>query len=162
MNIKKSLVIGAVALTISPVASTALSSATVYAHEAEQATIHKKDTQDEIIEEQTNKLPDDKKKEFNELVQSGYFSKTEQVKLLQAYTTENGNFSTRSVKTKAIKKLAKWLAAKVGSKTIADITDYLFGWQDDLQTGAENFLVDHGWNRTVAHWSVKSIMFVLF
>ena len=42
MNIKKSLVIGAVALTISPVASTALSSATVYAHEAEQATIHKK------------------------------------------------------------------------------------------------------------------------
>lgn len=59
-----------------------------------------------------------------------------------------------------IKKIAKWLVAKTGEKTVSDVTNYLFERQDNLEQGAENWLVNHGWNRTKAHWTVKTASFI--
>lgn len=58
------------------------------------------------------------------------------------------------------KKVVRWLTAKAGEKSIADITNYLFEWQDNLEQGAENWLVNHGCNRTASHWTVKTASFI--
>lgn len=62
-----------------------------------------------------------------------------------------------------LKKAAKKFGMKIGEKSIADFTDYLFDWEDNIQGGIESFLVNEwGWNRTAAHWTAKTIMFVAF
>ena len=73
----------------------------------------------------------------------------------------NSSIETKGWKSAAVKKAAKWLAGVIGSKSVADITDYLFEWQDDLEAGCENFLVDEcGWDEDVAHWTVKTASFI--
>ena len=50
----------------------------------------------------------------------------------------------------------------MGQKSIAEISDFLFGWQDDLEAGIAAYLLRNGWNREVANWTAKSIMFIIF
>lgn len=108
-----------------------------------------------------NDLSNSEKIEFDQLAKSGVFSQNDQLTLLQ----EKYN-NTRSIAPKwkiaAIKKLAVFLAAKTGAKSISDITNFLFSWEDDLQEGATEYLVNNGWNHDVAYWTVKSAIFLFF
>ncbi|ARF67779.1 hypothetical protein B7C51_07950 [Paenibacillus larvae subsp. pulvifaciens] len=108
------------------------------------------------------RLTKDKQKEFMEIVKGTNLNYQQQVQLLK--DRENmGQEQEKTLKVSLIKKAAKILAAKLGEKSIADIADYLFDWEDNLQQGIENYLVDKaGWNTTVAHWTAKTIMFILF
>ncbi|MED3352976.1 hypothetical protein P4388_31140 [Bacillus thuringiensis] len=108
----------------------------------------------------------DSQKLFIEIVNGANLPYPQQVQLLQdkdRFIEEENNSSMHTWKTALVKKAAKLLAAKIGSKSVADITDYLFEWEDDLQQGMENYLVYKlGWNKTAAHWTAKSVMFILF
>lgn len=76
-------------------------------------------------------------------------------------SSNNAAYSNKHKKNTDVTRAAKWLAGVIGSKSISDITDYLFKWQDDLEKGCENFLVEQcGWNRTAAHWTVKTASFI--
>lgn len=119
-----------------------------------------------IVDIQTNdlfkKLNKEKQNEFIELAKELNLTYQEQIQFLQEKEASKNQLTARW-KTAIIKKAAKLLAAKIGSKSVADITDYLFEWENDLQTGMENYLVYKlGWNRTAAHWTAKSVMFILF
>lgn len=106
-----------------------------------------------------NDLSDSKKAEFKNLVEGANLSKDEQLQILkEKYTADRQ--PTPRWKSAVVKKVARWLAAKAGEKSIVDITNYLFEWQDNLEQGAENWLVNHGWNRTAAHWTVKTASFI--
>ncbi len=60
-------------------------------------------------------------------------------------------------------KACKMFGVKMAEKSLADFSDFLFEWQGDLQDGIENFLINYwNWNETAAHWTAKSIMFVVF
>ncbi|MEY8736513.1 hypothetical protein AB9M75_04525 [Lactobacillus sp. AN1001] len=66
-------------------------------------------------------------------------------------------------KTWIIKKAAQLLAAKLGSKSAADIANYLTGFEDDLQSGIQSYLTSRcGWNSNAAYWTAKSIIFAVF
>lgn len=106
-----------------------------------------------------NDLSDSKKDEFRSLVKDANLSPDEQLQILKE-KYEADREATPRWKTAVVKKVAKWLAAKAGEKSIADITNYLFEWQDNLEQGAENWLVAHGWNQTAAHWTVKTASFI--
>ncbi|MCY9512239.1 hypothetical protein M5W68_20225 [Paenibacillus larvae] len=108
------------------------------------------------------RLTKDKQKEFMEIVKGTNLNFQQQVQLLKD-RKNMGQEQEKTLKVSLIKKAAKILAAKLGEKSIADIADYLFDWEDNLQQGIENYLVDKaGWNTTVAHWTAKTIMFILF
>ncbi|MDA2566429.1 hypothetical protein PDQ34_21010 [Bacillus cereus] len=109
-----------------------------------------------------NQLNENKKEEFLNIVRESNLSFQEQIQLLQ--DRENSSYeATPRWKAAIIKKAAKLLAAKIGSKSVADITDYLFEWEDNLEQGMQNYLVYKlGWNKTAAHWTAKSVMFILF
>lgn len=60
-------------------------------------------------------------------------------------------------------KAAKIFGVKMSEKSFAEFSNFLFGWQDDLQSGIETFLVNNlHWNRVAAEWTAKTIMFVVF
>lgn len=60
-------------------------------------------------------------------------------------------------------KACKMFGVKMAEKSLVDFSDFLFEWQGDLQDGIENFLINRwNWNETAAHWTAKSIMFVVF
>jgi len=107
-------------------------------------------------------LDSTKKAEFEYIVEGLNLSESEQLQLLKDRSVEQSTVTPRW-KTAIIKKAAALIAAKVGSKTVADITNFLFSWEDDLQMGIEKALIKYGhFNKTVAHWTAKSIMFILF
>lgn len=88
------------------------------------------------------RLIKDKQKEFMEIVKGTNLNYQQQVQLLK--DRENmGQEQEKTLKVSLIKKAAKILAAKLGEKSIADIADYLFDWEDNLQQGIENYLVDN-------------------
>ena len=66
------------------------------------------------------------------------------------------------VSSTVIRKAASLLAKKMGQKSIAEISDFLFGWQDDLEAGIAAYLLRNGWNRDVTNWTAKSIIFIIF
>lgn len=67
------------------------------------------------------------------------------------------------ITTNRLKKCAKKFGLKMGETSLADFTDYLFDWEDNLEYGIERFLITKwGWNKVVAHWASKTIMFVAF
>ena len=107
-----------------------------------------------------NQLPADKKIQFNELVNALSLTEDKQLELLQQYKQEHPRRVRRGVKSAVIKKVARFLAGKLGQKSLVEVTNYLFEWQDNLEAGAENYLVKHGWNRTTAHWTVKTASFI--
>ncbi|RMC42718.1 hypothetical protein F5ESL0233_00560 [Lactobacillus sp. ESL0233] len=79
---------------------------------------------------------------------------------------EDGIVLTRGAKTALTKKLAKKLLEAVGkritNKDLKDVLIFLTSWDDDLQAAATNWLVTkYHWNKDVAYWTVKSILFVL-
>jgi hypothetical protein len=60
-------------------------------------------------------------------------------------------------------KACKMFGVKMAEKSLADFTDFLFEWQGNLQDGIENFLITRwNWNETAAHWTAKTIMFIVF
>lgn len=106
-----------------------------------------------------NDLSNEKKVEFERLVSGAHLSQVEQLQILKEKYESDRQLTPRW-KIAVIKKIAKWLVAKTGEKTVSDVTNYLFEWQDNLEQGAENWLVNHGWNRTAAHWTVKTASFI--
>lgn len=124
---------------------------------AKEATVSQEVKNDELYEN----LSGDKKKEFKEIVDGLDLNKEEQEELLEQREDEKST-ATVQWKTAVIKKAAEIIAAKTGEKSVAEVTDFLFEWEDDLQTGMEKALVKYGhFNDTVAHWTAKSVMFVL-
>ncbi|CIW11511.1 hypothetical protein OLF72_10435 [Streptococcus pneumoniae] len=107
-----------------------------------------------------NQLSAEKKGQFDELVSNLNLSEQEQLDLLQQYKEEHPRRAKRGIKSAIIKKVARFLAAKVGQKSVVEITDYLFEWQDNLEAGAENYLVQYGWDRNIAHWTIKTVSFI--
>lgn len=106
-----------------------------------------------------NDLSNEKKIEFNYLVENAHLSLDEQLQILKdKYKADRT--PTPRWKAAVVKKVARWLAAKVATKSVSDITNYLFEWQDNLEQGAENWLVEQGWDRTAAHWTVKTASFI--
>ncbi|WP_159591064.1 hypothetical protein [Streptococcus halichoeri] len=106
-----------------------------------------------------NDLSDNKKIEFKNLVKNANLSPEEQLQILKdKYNADRT--PTPRWKSAVIKKVARWLAIKAGTKSVSDITNYLFEWQDNLEQGAENWLVEQGWNRAAAHWTVKTASFI--
>ncbi|OTN82231.1 hypothetical protein [Enterococcus faecium] len=152
-NINKLVILGITFVTvgsaISPIEN-------VFADDQSTTIISQENTE---FNKYYNDLSDSKKVEFKNLVEGANLSKDEQLQILkEKYTADRE--PTLRWKTAVIKKVARWLAAKAGEKSIADITNYLFEWQDNLEQGAENWLVNHGWNRTTAHWTVKTASFI--
>ncbi|ANU71630.1 hypothetical protein [Enterococcus faecalis] len=152
--LKKAVILG---LTITTVGSAVSPVTNVFASEAIEAYNSSKNSIE--LDKYFNDLSDSKKAEFRELVKGANLSPNEQLQILKEKYDSDREIAPRW-KTAVIKKVAKWLAAKAGEKSIADITNYLFEWQDNLEQGAENWLVDHGWNRTAAHWTVKTASFI--
>lgn len=109
-------------------------------------------------------LTKDQKEEFNDIVNGLNLSYNEQVTLLNQYAKQHPSTKIQTKwKTSIIKAIAKLIIAKTGEKSAADVTDFLFGWEGDLQSGIEHYLVHHEhWNKTVAYWTAKSIMFIAF
>lgn len=158
MKINKKILSGSLAMCILASSSLTIASSNFSVQENSESKSVVKDFQNTHYKNLTDK----QKVEFNEISKHLNLSAIEQEELLREKYENDTAIAPRGVKTSIIKKAAKLLAAKVGSATIAEVTDFLFGWQNDLQTGMEVFLINHGWNKTVAHWTAKSIMFVLF
>ena len=108
-----------------------------------------------------NQLPDEKKLQFNELVSALNLNEEEQLDLLKQYKEEHPRRAKRGLKSAVIKKVARFLAKKVAQKSVVEITNYLFEWQDNLEAGAENYLVEQGWDRNIAHWTIKTASFIV-
>ncbi|QWQ38597.1 hypothetical protein KMP11_06525 [Gemella sp. zg-570] len=109
-----------------------------------------------------NRLNYNKKIEFNKLKKELKLTKKQQLEILKDKEIMD-NQPTDRWKLAVIKKIAKWISLKVGEKSVAEITDYLLEWEDDLQTGIENFLVEYcGFSRGSAHWTAKTAMFIAF
>ncbi|MBM7647011.1 hypothetical protein JOD45_003246 [Scopulibacillus daqui] len=107
-------------------------------------------------------LSEDQKAEFLEIAQELHLSLDEQNDLLKQRFDYHHRIQPQW-KSSIIKAAAKMIAAKCGEKSVADITDFLFEWEDDLQTGIEKSLIKYGhFNKKVAKWTAKSIIFVLF
>lgn len=104
-------------------------------------------------------LSNKEKTQFNELVNSGVFSNQELESILK---DKRKNKSPFRWKIAAIKKAARFISKKLGTKTVAEISDFLFGWQDNLEEGIALLLLRNGWNREVARWTARSIMFIIF
>lgn len=122
---------------------------------------NKLNTKEDKVNKLYNSLTNSKKQEFNILVKGANLTLDEQLEILKTREKEINHVESKGAKSAVVKKVAKWLAAKAGEKSIADITDYLFEWEDNLEQGAENYLVDKcGWNRTAAHWTVKTASFI--
>lgn len=135
--------------------------------ESPNTTPIKQGNTDIITNELYKKLDVDSQKLFIEILNGANLTYSQQVQLLQDkeefIEQENKSLHKSKWKAAVIRKAAQILAAKIGSKSVADITNYLFEWEDDLQEGMEHYLVDElGWNETAAHWTAKSVMFVLF
>jgi hypothetical protein len=110
-------------------------------------------------------LSSDKKQEFNKLIESKIFNNQELLQILQDREERHPSSPLFESKWKAsvIKAVAKLVASKVGEKSVADVTDFLFSWEGPLQDGIEYYLIHYGhFNSTVAHWTAKSIMFIVF
>ncbi|RGB74915.1 hypothetical protein [Anaerococcus nagyae] len=134
-----------------------------------------KSSNDEVKYESllANNLPDYKKSELLEL-KNELDLNYEEINFLEEQYLINHSGTELRWKVSAVKKVikvakpilkkaAKKFGVKMGEKGIADLTDYLFEWEDDLQNGIENFLINKwGWNKTAAHWTAKTIMFVAF
>ncbi|WP_031556628.1 hypothetical protein [Lachnospira multipara] len=93
-------------------------------------------------------------------------------KLYKEYHQYN-QIEDSKIKAKIVKKVVKLIVpltgkalkaagVKVTEKGLADITNFLFEWEGPLQDGIEQALISIGAPKTVAHWSAKTIMFVLF
>lgn len=110
-------------------------------------------------------LTDAQKQDFADISQGLNLSYTDQADLLNQYAANRpstGRFQLQW-KTTLIKAAAKLLAAKLGEKSIADFTDFLFGWEGSLQNGIQYYLIHYAhWNSTAAYWTAKSIVFILF
>lgn len=113
----------------------------------------------------------EKENELLEIAKEGNLSNEEINQLVKLY--EENMISPRGklgvilkivkVSKNVMLKASKAFGVKMAEKTVADWTDYLLGWQDDLQDGIENFLIDKcGWNREAASWTAKTIMFIVF
>lgn len=122
---------------------------------ADETIVNKSEKDDLYIQ-----LPTDKKEQFDEIVAALSLSENEQLDLLKAYQQEHPRRRKRGVKSAVIKKVARFIATKLGQKSLVEVTNYLFEWQDNLETGAENYLVKYGWNRNLAHWTVKTASFI--
>ena len=109
-----------------------------------------------------NKLEYKNKIKFKKLKKELNLTREQQIEILKDKEIMDKQ-PTERWKSAAIRKVAKWIAAKVGSKSVADITDYLFEWEDDLQKGIENWLVEKtGMLRSDAYWIAKTAMFIAF
>lgn len=106
-----------------------------------------------------NDLSEDKKIEFQTLVKEANLSRDEQLQILKEKYNSDREITFRW-KGAVIKKVARWLADKVGEKSVSSVTNYLFEWQDNLKQGDENYFIHHGWNRTATHWAVKTASFI--
>lgn len=123
----------------------------------------------------TSALPEYKQEELDELQRELNLSQDDVKFLEEQYVNYHSNSSLEESKLKAkivlkvlkaakpvIKKACKMFGLKMGEKSFADFTDYLFEWEGDLQTGIENSLMKVGMPKTAAHWTAKTIMFVVF
>ncbi|CAK1250505.1 hypothetical protein [Fructobacillus fructosus] len=105
-------------------------------------------------------LDESDKEEFNQIINSLNLSEEEQIDLLQQ-RIENDVPSFRW-KTAIIKAAARILAAKLGEKSVADWTDFLFDWEDNFEGGIRYALIHYGnFNSTAAYWTARSIVFAV-
>ncbi|MGG0256904.1 hypothetical protein ABEY61_28330 [Bacillus toyonensis] len=155
--------ISSAALVSSFIGAALTPTTSVFASEKEQNILEISNTETDItLNHLYNKLSKNKKKEFLNIVKESNLNFQEQVQLLQD-RKNNIHSSQQRWKISIVKKAAQLLAIKIGSKSVADITDYLLSWEDDLQQGMENYLVyELGWDQSVAYWTAKSVMFIIF
>ena len=121
--------------------------------------------EDPVLQNDLNQLTEEEKRQFNQLKKSGIFSEYELHEILKEkiyYSSTSTMIQPSRVSSTVIRKAASLLAKKMGQKSIAEISDFLFGWQDDLEAGIAAYLLRNGWNREVANWTAKSIMFIIF
>ncbi|MBF6978223.1 hypothetical protein IU403_03585 [Aerococcaceae bacterium zg-BR22] len=126
---------------------------------AQETSVTSEITQDILLSDNYKLLSKSEKQDFNALIQSGMFSYQDLQNIL--HEKLNGEPTFRS-KVAIVKKAARLHAQKLGQKSLAEITDFLFGWQDNLEEGMARFLLRSGWNKDVAYWTAISIMFILF
>lgn len=126
-----------------------------------------------IEERQLRMLPKNKQLELIELKKELNLTEEEVLFLEAQYLEHCGDpeFVGKGAIIRKIAKVAKPIfrkaekkfGVKMGQKTLAEFTDYLFEWEGKIQDGIENFLVHKwGWNRKAAHWAAKTIMFIAF
>lgn len=77
------------------------------------------------------------------------------------------NTPTPRIKLAIVKKVAqavvKVLGAKMASKSVTDIVNFLTDFEGDIQTGIQSFLVQKlHFNSDVAYWTAKTVMFLVF
>lgn len=121
--------------------------------------------EDPVLQNDLNQLTEEEKRQFNQLKKSGIFSEYELHEILKEkiyYSSTSTMIQLSGVSSTVIRKAASLLAKIMGQKSIAEISDFLFGWQDDLEAGIAAYLLRNGWNRDVANWTAKSIMFIIF
>lgn len=149
------------------------SSTPVFANELEANELNNRTENIVLVSSEENLLSPEKEKELKELVKEFNLSPQDEQEIRELYR-ENSNTVTTRAKIGVIKKIikvakpvfvkaAKLFGVKISEKSIADFSDFLFGWQDDLENGIKTFLVKNlGWNSTAAEWTAKTIMFVAF
>lgn len=113
-----------------------------------------------------NDLSDSKKSEFEDLVRGAGLTQNEQLQILKDKYTSDREATPRwkaAVLKKGVEFVAKAVGAKLGAKTLTDFVNYLTDFEDNIQEGLENGMVKFlGVNRTVAHWTAKTAMFIFF
>ncbi|KAF0392063.1 MULTISPECIES: hypothetical protein [Lactobacillaceae] len=118
------------------------------------------------FDELYSNLSSEKKKEFQEIVQTQGLNHSQQYQILQDRETQSNEPTTRwklSVLKKAVKYAAQLVGTKIKEKTLTEFVNYLTDFEDDMQTGLENGMVKYFHvNRTTAKWVAKTVMFVIF
>ena len=115
----------------------------------------------------------EKEKELEELSKEFNLNEKEIQDLRDLYNEYTDMTVTREkleVITKILKvcqpvmvKATKLFEVTFTEKSLCDLYDYLIEWQDDLENGIKNFLINkYNWNQTAANWTAKSIMFIIF
>lgn len=111
-----------------------------------------------------DRLSPDDKVTFDAIVAEGQLTPAEALDILQ--TRDGASVQPRwkvSVLKAAIKYGAKLVGYKISEKGLASFTDYLFGWSGSMEKRlSDGFVKFFGVNRTVANWTAKTVMFVVF
>ncbi len=131
--------------------------------------------EDQQVYDLYSKLPLEKRFEFDALTKNSSLKASDKLELLQAYFEENKSASeytkegkdTPQWKAAAVKKVVQGLLKVAGGfidkKGAAAVSDYLFGWEGNLERGVSNALVYRcHLNRNTANWIAKTVMFVVF
>ncbi len=134
-----------------------------------------KTSEEQKVDNLYSDLPQEKKAEFNALTANSSLKTKDKLDLLQAYFTENKSNHTSTSqskyapkwKTAVVKKVVKALLKVAGhfidKKGAAAVSDYLFGWEGNMEKEISNALVYRcHLDRNTANWIAKTVMFIAF